>query len=279
MVNAGCVDMPKLEREPLALRPTPMPVTTSRVLAAGLMWLSAACAHVEPSPAATQPTAAVKPPPAKALKVPPAPQPAESIESFMAEHAVITTWARDAVVAGDLDQLREPLGALAAYHYDTVKLGAWLPFMAELQQTASLTARAKTLELAAAGVATMGRICGDCHTATGGGPHSFVPHEPTLETSQPWVAGMQAHGWAADELWQGLTTPSDAAWNAGASALSHMPTMSGAMPASYARALLDVQNLGVSAQGLTAPGPRADLYGVLIATCAACHVDTIDHAP
>jgi hypothetical protein len=266
--------MPKLDLDPPhanAVRPT-------SVLAACLLWLGAACAHVEPSPPATQPTAAVKPPLAKPLAVPPRPQPAESIESFMAEHAVITTWARDAVVAGDLDQLREPLGALAAYHYDSVKLGAWLPFMAELQQTASLTARAKTLELAAAGVATMGRICGDCHRATGGGPHSLVPHEPALETSQPWVAGMQAHGWAADELWQGLTAPSDAAWEAGAAALAHMATVRGGLPSSYARALLDVQNLGATAVGLTASGPRADLYGVLIATCAACHVDTIDHA-
>ena len=66
--------------------------------------------------------------------------------------------------------MREPLRRLADYEYRTVAPGGWMPFVADLQEAARLTADAENLDLAASGVATMARVCGDCHRAKAAGP-------------------------------------------------------------------------------------------------------------
>jgi mono/diheme cytochrome c family protein len=236
------------------------------------------CAHVESTQRAAQPAAATPVVLAKPLPKRPPPDEPDSIESFMAAHGMLTTWARDAVITGDIAQLRLLMGGLAAYRYDSVKLGGWLPFMQELQQTASLTAEATSVELAATGVATLGRICGECHRATGGGPTEHIAPPKVDTASAPFTQRMQTHVWAADQLWSGLITPSDAAWNAGAKALSSISTQTdNDVPKSYRKPLLDVRALGARADGVTSLAGRADLYGVLLATCGACHQETFEH--
>jgi hypothetical protein len=236
------------------------------------------CAHAEPSrkpapPTATAPVALAKPLPSR-----PPPAEPDSIESFMAAHAMLTTWARDAVIAGNIAQLRLLMGGLAGYRYDSVQLGTWLPFMQDLQQTANLTAQATSVELAATGVATMGRICGECHRAAGRGPSEHIVPPEIDTTSAPFTQRMQTHVWAADQLWSGWITPSDAAWNAGAKALAALSISTDRdVPKSYRQPLLDVRTLGAKADGLTSLAARADLYGTLLATCGDCHDETIEH--
>jgi cytochrome c553 len=220
--------------------------------------LSSACARVPPPPALAQ---------------------NESITAFMADHAVITEFARDAVITGDMESMREPLLALADYKYATVAPGPWLRWLPQLQATARLTADASTLDAAASGVATMGRICGECHIANGGGPVAQPALPPKRSTRSDTLAKrMDRHMNAADELWKGLTTPSDAAWKAGAATLRYAPTKTHeSLPPGFVSRLQEVRQLGVAADEASSLEERSNVYGLLLATCADCHEYGLGH--
>ncbi len=259
-------------------------------------WLALAallgCGHAPPS----RPAASTTPPPAhnaapgaparggsephpSAASQPlPSPPPvgSEDITEFMAEHFAVATWARDAVINGNLDALRRPLRALASYPYASVAPGGWLSAIAKLQQAARLTADAKTLDLAATGVATMGRICGECHREHGQGP-VFVGSSPRsgAATSDTFGARMARHMWAADRMWEGLTGPSDQSWRDGAKALAQAPEApprtDPPLPPRFSEALLQVRALGQRAGEAESLEDRANVYAVFLASCAGCH--------
>ena len=251
---------------------------------AALLLACGACGH---GSAAVQPRASKRAPASGAARVAAAtapveqpraatPAPSEDITAYMAEHFAVVTWARDAVIKGNLDALRRPLLALADYQYQSVAPGGWLPALAKLQQAARLTADAKTLDLAATGVATIGRICGDCHRDTHGGPHFIGGHRETKSpTSDTLGTRMYRHMWAADRLWEGLTGPSDEAWRAGADALARAPEKTPRadppLPPRFATALLQVRELGQRALEADSLADRANVFGVFLASCAGCH--------
>lgn len=200
----------------------------------------------------------------------------DRIEAFMAEHFAIVTWARDMVISGDLESMRDPLRQLATYEYRTVAPGGWMPFVADLQQAARLTSEAKTLDLAATGVATMARVCGDCHRAKAAGPQ-FPASQPDHEraTSDSLGERMQRHMWAVNRMWEGLTAPSDDAWNAGAQVLASAPAAAPEstpkLPPAVVSALSEVREVGSQALGATSLKDRANTFGLLLSTCATCH--------
>ena len=194
----------------------------------------------------------------------------------MAEHFVIVTSARDAVIKGTLRELRAPLRALADYRYPDVELGGWAGPIAQLQQAARLTSDAKSLEQAASGVAAMGRVCGQCHLDNGGARTQFdLPVEKKAARADTLKVRMLRHTFAADSLWLGLTTPSDEAWNAGASALTHAPPKppeDALTPTpGFEAALQEVRSLGQRAAEAGNLDERANVYALLLATCANCH--------
>jgi cytochrome c553 len=197
----------------------------------------------------------------------------------MADHFMITSWARDSVIAGMIDPLREPLSTLADYRYDELPAGSWVAGMAQLQAAARLTSQAETLDAAAMGVATMARVCGECHVANHGGPAIPPPPEKA-----PYVAAdsvgerMGRHMWGAELLWEGLTGPSETSWNAGADTLIEAPEeLDEQLPESFDTSLREVVALGQAAKEATSLAKRADVYGLLIATCADCHSRWIEH--
>jgi cytochrome c553 len=205
----------------------------------------------------------------------------ERIEDFMADHFVLVTFGRDAVINGDLEALREPLGALADYDYKRVAPGGWVPWIARIQSAARLTADATTLEAAATGVATMARACGGCHEATEGGPdfqtsggESISPPTDTLD------ARMRRHIWAADRLWEGLTGPSAEAWADGASALAHTPSAPPVtdppLPPRFVAALAQTRALAEHAAAAGSLAERANVYALLLASCAGCHAHGVE---
>jgi cytochrome c553 len=198
----------------------------------------------------------------------------------MRDHFMITSWARDAVIAGSLDALQGPLAALANYRYDDLPPGGWVSSISQLQAAARLTSTAATLDAAAMGVATMARVCGDCHTTTHGGPRLPPPPDPPASVAADSVEErMGRHMWAAELLWEGLTGPSDVSWNAGADRLIHAPAeLEDELPKSFSDELREVQALGQSASEATTLAERADVYGLLIATCADCHSHWIEDA-
>jgi hypothetical protein len=201
---------------------------------------------------------------------------APAIEDYMTDHFVIATWSRDAVINGVLEALREPLDAIADFDYSAVTPEEWMPRVSRMQAAARATATAPSLTIAAAGVAAMAAECGDCHAEHRKGPY-FGPDIKAPKTPPPDSLGerMQRHLWAADRMWEGLTGPSNEAWNAGASALARAPGGSPAselpLPADFVERLTDLRRLGKSALEVRRPEQRAKTYGLLIASCAGCH--------
>ena len=88
---------------------------------------------------------------------------------------------------------------------------------------------------------------------------------------------MLAHQHAADQMLQGLITPSDALWREGATGLSTSPLDDDAVPAEAklgreAKASeRRIHVLAVEARRVEAPAARAVFYGQILARCADCH--------
>ena len=256
------------------------------VCAFTLLATHAGCGHAaatqQPSASAATATTAEKSAdkPRRVLAEAPAPPASSRIGEVMSDHFMITSWSRDAVIAGDVELLRRPLTLLAEYKYDELPAGGWVPWLAQLQSAARLTANAATIEAAAMGVATMARVCGECHTAMNGGPLIPAPPDPMERLAADTVPErMGRHMWASTLLWEGLTGPSDVVWKAGAAALIDAPEQLDAdLPQSFDRQLRDVKALGRDASEASTLAERADVYGLLIATCADCHTRFSEHA-
>ena len=89
---------------------------------------------------------------------------------------------------------------------------------------------------------------------------------------------MQRHRWAADRMWAGLVTDSEEAYTAGARVLHEDALHEGEMPGHEAQpdgrlaAITGlVHQLGADAEAAEDWDTRANVYGRLLATCAACH--------
>ncbi len=133
-----------------------------------------------------------------------------------------------------------------------------------------------SVPVAATATAGMARICGECHMNYGAGPAfrwEAGPSEPLRDD----VVEMERHRWAAARLWEGLVGPSDSLWNAGVAALLESTILprqlrerddiGGELHGLEAR----VHMLGRLALGERTGLGRAEIYGELLARCAACH--------
>jgi cytochrome c553 len=202
------------------------------------------------------------------------------IEDYMLDHYVITMLSRDAVIGGSLDGLREPLLAFAEHPYKDVATGGWIAAMTQIQEAARLTANAPTLELAATGVATMARSCGECHRQAGGGPVFVQLPAARSRVSDTVGTRMRRHMCAAERLWEGLVGPSDDAWNDGAAVLARIstdaPASDAPLPAGFTAALNEVQALGQQALEASSAAERSNVYGRFLASCASCHSHRVE---
>jgi hypothetical protein len=210
-------------------------------------------------------------PPATAAPLPRA----ASIEDFMLEHYVITAWARDSIVDGNLEPIRAPLLALASYSYSAVTPGGWMAGLLRLQAAARLTGQAETLGAAAAGIATIARTCGQCHSEHGGPKAPHFKADDASEASDHLNGRMLRHAWAAERLWEGLATPSDNAWQAGAAALALAPRSAPETRPALKQEALDTLNtlrqLGAEAGNADSVAERVAVYGRLLFICSRCH--------
>lgn len=200
-----------------------------------------------------------------------------------AQHMQANFWVavelRDAVVDGELDKARE-LGKWLAEHDLGAALPAqWAPWVKDMQASGAEVAAAPDLPSAAQAVGSLGVSCGGCHWNFGvSGPKApdeedqgFPPEGPEDMTTR-----MLRHQWAADELWFGLTIPSDKAWKDGARVLIESPFAppeQNDQPISpeLARGIEAMRELGTTAQHVDVMADRARVYGKLLASCASCH--------
>jgi hypothetical protein len=250
----------------------------------------AACGH---SASLREPVAIVVAPRAVTSEQPPAPPPRaassvdedadtapddehEYLPGLMYEHFVITLQARQAVIKGDLETPRAALRALAAYQYPAIVPVSWSANLVRLQRAAHETAETHDLDVAANGVAAMGRVCGDCHLETSGAADlGHLPAATSRMVSDTLALRMSLHNWAVERMWVGLTSPSDNAWNAGAAALVNAPVKMNddraTRPADFNVSLDALRALGARALQAKSSESRAAVYGRALATCAKCH--------
>jgi cytochrome c553 len=228
------------------------------------------CGRAEPEPAPA-PTSGAETP----SRTTPARGESADIRDYMASHFVIALFAHDRLVEGDLAAIREPLTEFAAYRYDDVAPGSWLPWLARIQEAARIASQAREIEPAATAIAAIARDCGGCHEAHGKGPARpqavSQPAEPKSETVPD---RMRRHAWAIDEMWEGLVFPSDAAWQAGADAMASGTADFAPGESSdetFAALLAELRTLGAQAREASSAAARAESYAALLTRCAACH--------
>jgi len=179
----------------------------------------------------------------------------------------------EAVARSDLEAAHRSATTLAALD-EPDALPAWRPYVVSVQAAGRAVLASASISAAARTAATLGERCASCHVAIQA-RIVFAPEPRPLD--DPGLAReMLRHGWAANQLWQGLIAPSDERWNAGAQALSTAPLGEVAQHGipGFDDDIDDTARVRLFAtRALTArdPGSRAALYGDLLATCAHCH--------
>jgi cytochrome c553 len=142
----------------------------------------------------------------------------ESARTSMRDHFTDATAARDAVIAGRLEDVRAPLRRLAQSNEENMPAD-WLAWTDEMRGAAERGAQARTLAEAADAVAALGTVCGECHRTTRGGPHAVPDSGYKPHGERELAEKMARHDYAANALWVGLTGPEHVEWSHGAAAL------------------------------------------------------------
>ncbi|MEP6860317.1 MAG: hypothetical protein ABJE66_06845 [Deltaproteobacteria bacterium] len=172
------------------------------------------------------------------------------------------------LVRGKLDDAKQ-LARGISQAPDEPGTSAWTIYATRVRDRAGAIANAATVDDAVHAVARLGAACAECHTATGATPDLAVA--PTAPAdSDALAARMMRHRWAADRLWEGLIVPSDDTWNAGLDVLAAAPLPASELGKTREPLARKLQRTADRAR-TTKPQDRAQVYGDMLATCAACH--------
>ena len=222
---------------------------------------------VEP-PVKTPPTPASQP------ASQPATEPAGAVASdTLAKHMGIqlgqTLAIRLALMRGDLEAARAPAKWLAGKHEEQAKMPApWKPHIEALNKAGKTIVEAKTLADSAKGVAEVAKACGDCHKATNAEAEKKMKLPPLPAGKQDAKSHMARHAWAVGRLWDGITGPSEYAWNTAAAMLAEAPLK----VQGKAKVLAGtVHGIAKGAPEKKTIADRAALYEKLLVTCSGCH--------
>jgi cytochrome c553 len=195
----------------------------------------------------------------------------------MERHDIQARAITRAVVDGDLAAARKSAAALA----DRLPLPGVPerldPHQRVLRAAATDVAAALDMASAARGVGELAVACGSCHNAVG----VSAPPAADMPDGEEWEAAMARHRWAADEMWTSLVWMAPdryervvRAWNEIPLARPHTEDEK-RFTAEVLRLEDRVHNL--AARGISADAhARADIYGQMLATCAACHAQVRD---
>ena len=244
-----------------------------RLLALGVVL--AAC----PRPEAEPGSAAKAEPAASPSVTPPAPAeepPRIDAEALaMVEHFGRARALREAVIAGELEDLRAPATWLSEQINAATFPARWRGHVEALQGAARRLVAVETMDAAGAEVAAIAGACGACHEDLKSGPRLTIP--PLPEHVPGTGAHMARHQWAAERMWEGLVIPSDEAWRQGAAALAEAPLAAESVSENVelpeeALAMRErVHGLGARGQSVGERAERVKIYGEFVAACATCH--------
>jgi mono/diheme cytochrome c family protein len=196
------------------------------------------------------------------------------IQTHMSQNFNQGTAARDAVVAGKLDDARGDLKELAERTDPTLIGRQGEPFLQNLKATASAGASSQSAVDLGTSVGKLGAACGACHA-------SFeVPLSPvTAKPPEGWAGHAKTGSWMVDAMWTAMLANADVAWTEGASVLATAPAdlggygVRGTTTTEAAAALETMKSAAVAAPQAKDRESRATVIGQIVGACARCHVE------
>lgn len=182
----------------------------------------------------------------------------------MNDHFLDALHLEMAVIGGNLEDARHAGAALAKFVEPTGLPDpsvAAAP-LAALRAAAARAEAAADLPAAAAALGEVAQACGQCHTATGGGPRDEVPDPDLRET----VMSLHLHG--AYWMGYGLFAPNGDAWDSGVEAIAKSRMADPSIPG-YANEL-HLHDIAAAARDAGA-AERPQVWADLLLTCSQCH--------
>ena len=186
----------------------------------------------------------------------------------MAEHFIQAEQIRDALIAGELEETREPAQWLIDNLIAEDVPVRWRPHVPDVRSAAETVVNAGSIAEAAAAAGLMAQECGECHEAVD--IKVAAADRPTPLSDPSAFAQMDRHAWAAERMWDSLIGPHDDAWVEGATMMRDAPLHGDTAPEPVTALADQVHSLADAAVELPAKD-RAEHYGNLITTCAGCH--------
>lgn len=172
------------------------------------------------------------------------------------------------LVRGKLDDAKQLARGISEAP-DEPGAAPWAAEATRVRERAAAVAAATTLDEAIHGVARLGAECASCHVASGATPDLAEPVRPPADRNDV-ASRMTRHRWATDRLWEGLIAPSDDEWKTGLEVLAATPLPASALGKEREPLARKLQRTAETAR-TTRPSERAQVYGDLLSTCAACH--------
>lgn len=205
----------------------------------------------------------------------------DSVLDHMHDHYDAVIKIQSAVIAGFLEDTREPARWLLEHDAPAGLPESWEMHVEEMRSAARATLEAQDLESAASATASLGLACGGCHVANDVSVEFKETGRPSdKEKSRPH---MQRHQWAADRMWEGLIGPSDRWWSRGANLLFEAPlkpTDLGDETGDDVTLVMArrIHQLAANATAVTDINEKAEIYAEFLANCAVCH-QALDEGP
>lgn len=229
-----------------------------------LLSLALGCATSQQAPPAAAPAGAVSPVNDAALADAITRGQIPDLTRAMNDHYVDALRLEMAIIGGDLEGAQRQGGVLSQMTLppELMVVPAAQVHLDAVRAAGQRAATAVDLASSAAALGDLAHACGQCHTATGGGPRDVVP-PPDLSEG---MMSLHLHG--AYWMGFGLFAPNDAAWQSGIDAFTLSKTASSTNPlqASPER-LRELTGAARAASPETRPG----LWAQLLVTCSECH--------
>ncbi len=199
-----------------------------------------------------------------------------AVAVHMHEHLTRISTIKSAIVAGKLEEVREPATWLAEHETAAGLPAEFESYVIQMRSYARHVIEAPNLTAAAESVSNMAKTCGNCHLVNDVNLEFGYDRKPR-EDVEDVVTHMQRHQWAADRLWDGLIGPSNSAWNRGVDMLIDVPLAPEDVTATTAHfsemgsITRRIHALGGIGTETVTPDARSELYSEVLSLCARCH--------